>query len=63
MSSIDGNVRPNIPRMTTAASDAFKEERSQICSTTGLDIEGQIANGGGIGAMRENPGYPPLPGT
>lgn len=39
------------------------DEVTQICSSSGLDIEGQIANGGGIGAMRRggdvHGSYPP----
>jgi hypothetical protein len=35
------------------------EERSQLCSTTGLDIEGQIADGGGLAALRDSNAYPP----
>lgn len=37
-------------------------EKTQYCSTTGLDIEAQIADGGGLAAMRAG-GTDPMPTT
>lgn len=38
-------------------------ERTQYCSNTGLDIEAQIADGGGVAAMRASEGDRRTPGT
>jgi hypothetical protein len=48
-----------VPRPGHLQKDEVAEERSQLCSTTGLDIEGQIADGGGLAALRDSPTYPP----
>ena len=47
------------PRASHLRRKEAPEERSQLCSTTGLDIEGQIADGGGLAALRDSPTYPP----
>jgi hypothetical protein len=38
-------------------------EKTQFCSATGLDIEAQIADGGGVAAMRASEGNTASPGT
>lgn len=48
-----------VPRAGHLRREEVTEERSQLCSTTGLDIEGQIADGGGLAALRDGPTYPP----
>jgi hypothetical protein len=48
-----------VPRASHLRREEAPEERSQLCSTTGLDIEGQIADGGGLAALRDGPTYPP----